>query len=200
MKQDKMVKVAGSLHTLAKVAGEIFKAFAIVCIVFTVLVAVFGEKVYVPGTVSLDLDYVKIHLAEEYQVVTGLMKVYTILGLIAGCGLCFLLQHVMRLTLEILAPMKEGRPFEASAPESLRKIALWVLIGGAALQVVGIVERVILVQAFPMDAIFASAAVGKVEYVFGMDFGFMVLGAVILLLSYVFSYGKELQRLSDETL
>jgi hypothetical protein len=79
-----MVKVAGSLHTLAKVAGEIFKAFAIVCIVFTVLVAVFGEKVYVPGTVSLDLDYVKIHLAEEYQVVTGLMKVYTILGLIAG--------------------------------------------------------------------------------------------------------------------
>lgn len=200
MKQDKMVKAAGSLDTFAKVAGEIFKAFGIVCIVFTVLVAVFGEKVYVPGTVSLDLDYVKIHLAEEYQVVTDLMKVYTILGLMAGCGLFFLLQHVMGLARGLLAPMKEGRPFEASAPENLRKIALWVIIGGAALQVVGIVERVILVKAFPMDAIFASAAVGKVEYVFGMDFGFLVLGAVILLLSYVFSYGRELQRLSDETL
>ena len=96
--------------------------------------------------------------------------------------------------------MKEGRPFEENTPNDLKIVALCVFIGGALIQIVGIVERFLLTEAFPMEKIFASDAIAKVEYVFNIDFGFLLAGAALLLLSYVFAHGRQLQQESDETL
>ena len=49
MNTEKIVKVAGVLDTIAKIAGGILKAFGIVCIIFAVLVLIFGEKMFVEG-------------------------------------------------------------------------------------------------------------------------------------------------------
>jgi len=43
-------------------------------------------------------------------------------------------------------------------------------------------------------------AVEKLEYVFTVDFGFVAVFCVLMLLSYIFTYGQALQRESDETL
>ena len=78
---------------------------------------------------------------------------------------------------------------------------LWIILaGGGLIQLLGILGRVWLVKSLPMDVIFSSPAIASVEYVFTMDFGFVWMFFVVLLLSRIFEYGQVLQQESDETL
>lgn len=72
----------------------------------------------------------------------------------------------------VLRPMKEGRPFDGAARQ-LRRLA-WVTL--AANLVLSCASQVHL------------------------DLGFLGPGIFLLLLSFVFRYGEELQRQADETL
>lgn len=200
MESKKMMNTAKTLDIFAKVAGGIFSAVGWVCVVFVVLVLIFGEKMFVAGSLTLDLDFVKLHIAEQLQVIDGMMKLYTILGLAAAAVLCFVLHFVCLYLRAILTPMKEGRPFEADIPIYLRRIAWLSLGGGLAGQLIGVAERVMLTRAYPLDEIFASDAISKIEYVFTIDFGFVWLFVAFMFLSYVFSYGQKLQQEADETL
>lgn len=200
MDNKKLIETANNLDIFAKIAGGFGKAIGIVCLIFIILVLILGEKIFVEGSLTLDLDFVKLHLADEFQIVTNLMKVYTILGLISASVICFIVYYIAALLRKILAPMKEGRPFEAHIPENLKKIAWAVIIGGGIGEILGVIERVLLVQAYPMEEIFSSSAITKLEYVFTIDINFLLIACVILFLSYIFSYGQLLQQESDETL
>ena len=175
------------------------KAFAIVFAVFVVLMKIFGEKM-VAGTFSLDLDFVKLHLAGEYGAAAGSLLSYIDIILITGCRGCIAIRYGLGVLRSVLAPAKEGRPFDGEATAGLRKLAWVILAGGGLIQLLGILGRVWLVKSLPMDVIFSSPAIESVEYVFTMDFGFVWMFFVILLLSRIFEYGQVLQQESDETL
>jgi len=200
MKNEKIMKTAKSLDVFAKIAGGICRAMGIVCVVFSVLVLIFGGAMFEEGELTLELAFVKFHLADDLQAVTGMVRLYAVVGLIAAGVILFMAAYVSKILRRVLEPMKEGRPFEADIPENLKKTAWIVLIGGAIVQIIGIIERVLMVQAFPMDQIFASEAITKWEYVITMDPSFVLYFFVILFLSYIFAYGQALQQESDETL
>ena len=200
MHQNKLTKTAKNLDTLVKVVGGIFQAVGIVCLVFAVLIPIAGDAIFMEGSLTLDLDFLKIHVAEQYEEISLLMKIYTVIGLVSAAVLCFTVWYAAKPARKILHPMMEGRPFEAETPANLRKIAWINLIGGGIAQIIGIAERMILTRAYPMEEIFSSPAVEKLEYVFDFDFGFILISIVILFLSYIFSYGQQLQQEADETL
>lgn len=197
---DKIITTAKNLDTLAKVGGKIAQVFGIVCIIFAALVLVFGEKVFVANSLTLDLDFVKLHLSNDFQAITDIIKIYALLALLIAAVICFIIYYASKLARNILSPMKEGRPFESEVAANLKKTAMVVLVGGAAAEILGIVERVLITKAYPFEQIFSSAAISKIEYVFTIDFGFVLIACVILFLSYIFTYGQTLQRESDETL
>lgn len=200
MENAKMKKTAAAFDTIAKVAGGISRVCGIICVIFAILVVVFGSKMFVEGSLTLDLDFVKIHLSDEYQAVTAMVKLYALTGLAVGGVLCFMVSYICRLIRRILAPMKDGRPFDSDVSAVIRKTAWVSLICGGIAQLLGMVERFVITKAYPMDAVFAADAVDKLEYVFTMDFGFVAVFFVLMLLSYIFAYGQALQRESDETL
>ena len=43
MNQDKMIRVANTFDTLVNVCGKIFRAVGFVCVIFMILVLIFGE-------------------------------------------------------------------------------------------------------------------------------------------------------------
>lgn len=96
--------------------------------------------------------------------------------------------------------MKEGRPFEADIPANLKKLAWTVFVIGAVTQIAGIAERIILANAYPIEQILSSSTIAKIEYSYTIDFNFVLISCIILFLSYIFAYGQELQKESDETL
>ena len=199
MKSKKMIAAAGKLDTFLKIVEGFMKAFAIVFAVFVVLMKIFGEKM-VAGTFSLDLDFVKLHLAGEYGAAAGSLLSYIDIILITGCLSCIAIRYGLGVLRSVLAPAKEGRPFDGEATAGLRKLAWVILAGGGLIQLLGILGRVWLVKSLPMDVIFSSPAIESVEYVFTLDFGFVWMFFVVLLLSRIFEYGQVLQQESDETL
>ena len=83
---------------------------------------------------------------------------------------------------------------------NLKKIAVAILIGGAVSELLGVAERIIMTKAYPMEEIFASEAISKLEYVFTYNLDFVFTAVIVLFASYIFSYGQVLQQESDETL
>ncbi|MBQ8830108.1 MAG: DUF2975 domain-containing protein [Oscillospiraceae bacterium] len=200
MENKKLINTAKGLDTFVKVAGTIFKVCSIICAIFAVLVLIFGSKMYDVSTLTLELDYVTLKLADSFQLSEAHMKAYAVTGLLVVACVCFLVSYIAVILRKILVPMKEGRPFEADIPANLRKIAWVSLIAGIIAQAAGIAERVLLTFVYPMDDIFSSALISDVEYNFNFDFTFVLIFLVILFLSYIFSYGQKLQQESDETL
>lgn len=199
MNKQKMVTTAGTLDTILKIAEGFMKAIAIVLAVFVVLLKIFKEKM-VQGNFSLDLDFVKLHLTGEYGAVTGSVLSHISLILITGCLGGLAIRYALGVLRSILAPVKEGRPFDTEVSLGLRKLAWITLVGGGLVQLLGIGSRVLLVKTLPMDVIFSSPAIESVEYVFTMDFGFVWMFCIMLLLARIFEYGRQLQQESDETL
>ena len=175
------------------------QAFAIVFAVFVVLLKIFKEKMVV-GTFSLDLDFVKLNLAGEYGAVTGSVLNHIDLILITGCLGAIAIRYALGVLRSILAPVKAGRPFDSEVPIGFRKLAWIVLLGGGLIEVLGVAGRVLLARSLPMDVIFSSPAIESVEYVFTLDFGFVWIFFVMILLARIFEYGQQLQLESDETL
>lgn len=200
MDTKKMISTAKFLNTGAKVVGGIFGACAVVCLIFAVLVAVLGEQMFAVGSFTLDLGYYTFHLTEDFPVDMGMMKWIACVGLMGVAVICFLVKRAAVHLRTILTPMEQGRPFEPGTPGSLRKIAWLTLIGGAMTQLLAFAEGFLQIWAYPMDAVFSTEAVAAVEYNFTLDLSFVWATCLILFLSYIFAYGQNLQRESDETL
>ena len=200
MDNNKMARVAKNFDTFAKVGDKIAVAAGIVCAVTAILTLIFGNKMFEAGTVTLDLDFVKFHLSSDTYVNMQFMKFYVCAATLGGSVLCFLLSYVCKVLGVILAPMKMGRPFEKGTSKHLRKVGYAVLIGGLLSEVIGIIARVLLINAYSIDELFTSTAISKIEFVLTMNFDFVLIACVIFFLSYIFAYGQVLQQDSDETL
>ena len=195
----KLAKAAGIVDQIAKICSGIFKAIVIVTLIFAVLVVIFGEKMYASGSLTAEFGFVKLYLAPEYQGITSMTKVYTVVALLCSAVSCAMLSCICSMLRQLLAPMKEGRPFERSVPADLRKIAWITLVGGALNQVLKLVEQLFVIKALPMDRIFSGDAVVSRNYVFLFNGNFILIFFLIMFLSYIFSYGQSLQQEADET-
>lgn len=100
----------------------------------------------------------------------------------------------------ILKPMKDGQPFHNTVNVHLNKIAKYVCSLGIAMNLQEIISNILLIKAFDLNILLLSERVTHLDFHFEFDLSFLLVSGILLLLSYVFRYGEELQQLSDETL
>ena len=100
----------------------------------------------------------------------------------------------------ILKPMVFEKPFASCVSKNIRKLSWIILIGEGIFQVVMLGVELLLYRAFDFSNLFFNDKIisCKIDYMF--DGTFIMVFAIIYLLSYVFQYGEELQIQSDETL
>jgi len=106
----------------------------------------------------------------------------------------------IRLLRMVLAPMKEGKPFETGIPTNIRRLAWVTLIGGGTGEICKLIGSTSAIKAYDLSLIFSNTSIANItiNYIFGC--GFIVIAVVLFLLSYIFRYGESLQQESDETL
>ena len=200
MNTNKMTRVAKNLDIFANVGGTITAAAGIVCLVVALLTLIFGSKMFAEGPITLDLDFIKFHLSENASINERFVRLYVVAATLGGSIICFLVWHISKLIRRILSPMKTGRPFEFGISENLRKVGWAILIGWLLTEVVGVISRILLINAYPLDNLFVSETIAKTELVFTCNLTFVMVACVVFFLSYVFTYGQVLQQESDETL
>ena len=96
--------------------------------------------------------------------------------------------------------MKEGKPFESAVSDKLKKLSFITLIGGGVLSVAKLVGEVVLCKMYDLESIFLNENIISCTAEFNLDMTFLLAFGVLYLLSYIFRYGEELQKQSDETL
>lgn len=105
--------------------------------------------------------------------------------------------RAINIVRRILSTMIHLRPFDQSIPDSLRKLAWISVFLGIVLNLIGIAGDFLL---FHIPSLLAGEGVAGIGLNVDLDLSFLLITAVLLLLSCVFSYGQTLQQQSDETL
>ena len=204
MELKKLSSTAGKLNVFFKVLQKIIVITMIVtvCVLAVLTVANFVDPDTVIGTGLnvVDIGPISIELAEEHT--PGNSRILAYAWIYAGLGtLC---ATVIWLALadirKILAPMAEGMPFHPDTSRYLKKLAVLSLILGIAQNVGGAVEAVSALRSFGLDKLLESGAIRSVTVNYTLELGFIIVFFILLLMSYIFAYGAQLQQLSDETL
>lgn len=197
---EKLINSSKFFHTLVKVMGRFFNIGAWICGVVAVLVWFLPMSAFEnveetlsfgPVTITRITDGV---LAPEW-VRLGVFEVVLLafVGLLVG-------YLILRVLERILQPMSQGQPFSENVALDIKKLAWISLIGGFVLEVAKIVGIALTFGRQDLMVYFNPAMVSKVELKYTLNVWFIWLFALLILMSYVFDYGRQLQQLSDETL
>ena len=201
MKLEKMKKTAGILYTITNIIR------ILVIIAAAVVVVAAGVIFFIPGTVipegiittSVSLGDVTVHLAEGAAVGTMDKSRFSIILAFAAVILLLTL-YGLRMVKQILKPMKEGRPFDESIADSLRRLGHVVLASGIVSCVLAYLSQAAMLGVIDYKELFNPALVTGVDIRSSFSLDFIIVALALYLMSYVFRYGSELQRESDETL
>lgn len=203
MKSNEMMKTAKMIDVVLRVCQALVIAAGVVCLIGLLLISFFpgmqdillsvqyGGELNL-GAVSLDL----VSSAADKSTLIFSLTASILLALV----LCAAAWYGLSVLIKIMAPIKEGRPFEAGTGKQLNKFAWLILIIGTIGEAAQYFLNVYMLKAFDLAAMFNSSVVSGFTYNFNFDGSYILMAAFVELLSLVFLYGEHLQKESDETL
>ena len=199
-KMKKMKKAAGELAQLAKIGEIIWFGGGCLVVLAALNVCFFEPNILSGEPVTLSLGSVKVDIWGADFLPPGLSKVNLLVRALMFCVLCFLVIYAAKIARKILLPMKEGLPFDESVYKNFRKLGFFTLIGGGLISAGRVLIDTISYRAYEVQNLFISDKIIECRLEPRIDLGFILIALVFFLMSYIFRYGAELQKQSDETL
>ena len=205
---DKLMKTSKKLDTFFKVSQRIIKIAMIVAVgvvaVLTVANFVNPDAVIAEGYYSIDVGSVTINLTEAYSTEDNnivLSYVWIVMGLAAAAGVA--VYYALGQVRKILQPMTEGNPFHPTVSTNIRKIAYVSIVLGVIANVVSFLQSfgaVAMIEKIKLLDYVKEGTIQSITANSQIDLTFLVVFFILLLVSYIFRYGEELQQQVDETL
>ena len=196
---------AKKLDKILEIAHIVLGALAIGFIVCVALIAVAYILKLDPSMIgtayeNFDIGFLELTVAEGYAPDKWLVLLQAAIILLVGCRLMYEGRRGVGYIREILLPMKEEKPFDTIVSTNLKKLAKLSITIGILYNIIILSEQIMTVFVYDLPQLLISEKIVHVDGMFQVDLTFIVYWAILLLLSYVFRYGEELQQLSDETL
>lgn len=199
---DKLKKIAKTLDSVAKFIFYINIGAAI--LVFIGWIIILGEVLKNQNALRenliLTLGSVKVGILPEQAPSVTYTNMRFFIGTLVMFSITIFVLYGVKIVRKILKPMKEGLPFDESISKNLRNLGTMTLIGGGIWSITKVIVDTTTFRYYQISELFRPEMITKVELSVSLDTTFLVIAAVIFLLSYIFQYGAELQKLSDETL
>lgn len=196
---------AKKLDKVLEIAHIVFGALAIASIVGVALIAAayilkLDPDMIGTGYENFDVGFLELTVAEGYAPNKWLVLLQAAITLLVTCRLMYDGRRGVGYIREILLPMKEEKPFDSIVSTNLKKLAKLSINLGILYNIIILSEQIIAVFVYDLPSLLLSEKITHIGGLFSVDLTFLVYWAILLLLSYVFRYGEELQQLSDETL
>ncbi len=196
---------AKKLDKVFEIAHIVLGALAIACIVGVALIAAAYILKWDPAMIgtgyeNMDIGFLELTIAESYAPDKWLVLLQAAITLLVSCRLMYDGRRGVGYIREILQPMAEEKPFDSIVSTNLKKLSRLSITLGILFNIITLSEQIIAVFAYDLPGLLVSEKITQVSGMFNLDLTFLVYWAILLLLSYVFRYGEELQQLSDETL
>lgn len=204
MERTKMVKTAKVFDKLLRILQKIMIICAAVCVAVLGILTVINiiNHDFVVGEVSnrVDIGPLTFELAEEAALDSHAVLVYAWIMVVAAVAVIAVACYVISIIRKILAPMTQGNPFHPTVGKEIRKLAFASLAVGVIQNIISTVETLNMLRIFNLNALLQNSQIQSVTANFRYDLSFIIGFFVLLLISQIFHYGEELQKLSDETL
>ena len=199
---EKLKEMAKTLDKFAKwiLFFNIFAAGVIVLAWIAMLGEILLDKNALREYLVMNFGSVKVGIAPEYAPSLQYTNMRFFIGTLLSVALIGFTIYALKVIRKILAPMKEGLPFDESVPKNLKNLGVLTLIGGGIWSAAKAILDTTTYHVYQIREMFRPERITEVELEVKLDTTFLLIAAVIFLLSYIFQYGAELQRLSDETL
>lgn len=199
-----LISTAKSLNTLFRVIQKAASIAAIVvlCVLaaLTIANAINSSTVIGEGLNKLSIGPITIALTPEHTPSNWNILGYSwICGIVAAASLLVLCKGLHYLQ-KILAPMESSNPFHPDTATYIKKLAIVSLILGIIQNVGSWAETYGALYFFGLNQLSSAEMIQSVTANFSLEPSFLILFFLLLLMSYIFTYGAQLQQLSDETL
>ena len=200
----KLSATAKRLDVLFRILQKFLLVFLItvpaVLLVLTIAAAIRPGITIGTNLNVIDFGNISITLAEAYTPENNKILLYSwIITVLAACGA--LISYLgLRCIRRILTPMIEGKPFHQNISRELRKLSFLCLAFGILQNITSAAATVTGLYAFHLHRLLESGVIQSVNANLQFDLTFLIAFFLLLLMSYIFAYGAELQTLSDETL
>ena len=200
-----LTDTAKKLDKVLEIAHIVLGALAIACLVGVALIGVafvlgLDPEMIVTGYENFDVGFLELTVAQACAPDKWLVLLQGALTLIVSCRLVYAGRQGVGYTREILHPMTEGKPFDSIISANLKKLAKLSIELGILYNILLLLEQIMTVFVYDLPGLLISEKITHVGGMFQVDLTFLICWALLMLLSYVFRYGEELQQLSDETL
>lgn len=199
-KMKKMKKAAGELAQLAKIGEVVWFGAGCLMVLAALNVCFFEPNILSGEPVTLSLGSVKVDVWGADFLSPGLSKVNFLVRALMFCVLCFLVIYAAKIARKILLPMKEGLPFDESVYKNFRKLGVFTLIGGGMISSGRVLIDTMSYRAYEVQNLFIRDKIIECRLEPQVHLEFILIAFVFFLMSYIFRYGAELQKQSDETL
>ncbi len=204
MEKGKMVKTAKALDTVFKILIVLIRIGIIACVavpgIFTVVYFIHPELLTVTAFDLLEIGPLTLKLAEGVTLSNHALLLYVWITVAAAAAPIAVVYYALHVIRKILAPMTQGNPFHPAVGKEIRKLAFASLAIGIIQNIVIAVETYHTLHTFNLNALLQNSQIQSITASFDFDLSAVVVFFVLLLMSYIFQYGEELQKLSDETL
>lgn len=198
-----MKKISNLAKTCDKVANIFYRislVVGIICIVFLIVTLFKPNDFFLDAATMITLGNIELGLVEGYVPEMVTFKWYTVMMLVLCTAFLVYICLILRVIRKILKPMVYEKPFASCVSKNIRKLSWIILVGEGVLQIAMLGTEILLYRAYDFSNLFLNDKIisCKIDYMF--DGTFIMIFAIIYLLSFVFQYGEELQIQSDETL
>ncbi len=199
-----LMKTASGLDKFLNVMFILLKVAMVFLIVGICIISAYFIFDLEPGMVGtdfeqVDLGFLTLSVAEAYMPDVSKILLVMAVDMATAFAVCFFCRKLVTCFRGILAPMKEGLPFQNAVSGNLKKAAKNIMILGILVNLAQIYADMALPILFDLPGLLLSEKITHITIHGEIDLSFLLTAAVMLLLSYVFHYGEELQQLSDET-
>lgn len=198
------MKNASRLDTFLKVVQKLILISMIVALgIFLILtVAYYVDTDFMIGESSYEIYVgpITLTLAEESIPSNGSILghgwILFVLGAISAAVTYYSLGCIRR----VLQPITQGNAFYPTVGKDIRKFGYACIIWGLMENVLEVLEVQNILHNYNLSNLVNGSAISSVTVNYNLDLTFLIIFFVVLLLSYIFEYGVNLQQLSDETL
>ena len=200
-----LTNTAKKLDRIFEIAHIVLGALAIACIVGISLIAAayilkWDPSMIGTGYENIDVGFLELTISEAFAPDKWLVLLQGAVTLLIGCRLLYEGRRGIGYIREILHPMTEEKPFASIVSTNLKKLAKLSIHVGILYNIMILFDQIMTVFVYDLPGLLISEKVTHVGGMFSVDLAFLVYWAILLLLSYIFRYGEQLQQLSDETL
>ena len=196
---------AKKLDKVFEIAHIVFGALAIASIVGVALIAVAYILKLDPTFIgtdyeTFDVGFLELEIAPAFAPSKWLILAQAAITLLVSCRLFYDGRRGVGYVREILRPMIEEKPFDSIVSINLKKLAKLSIVIGILVNIIMLSEQIMTVFVYDLPGLLLSEKIIHVTGMFKVDLTFLIYWAILMLLSYVFRHGEQLQQLSDETL